>query len=108
MFIKMKRATMKSVKLPIGTKAKIYPVYGSHMKDLAEVDSVGFGLTKQQAIELAINLLAAAQQPWKQVDITGYRKTGQITVTGIMPLRDQKKGSAGEVFGEPLLEPHVD
>jgi hypothetical protein len=65
---------------------RIYPTEETDRK-ISELKTVGFKLTKEQAVHLARVLLAVAQE-WENVDITGYRLerrkndgTYHITVT---------------------------
>lgn len=64
---------------------RVYPVEGSK-KDLTNLKTVGLRLTKDQAVHLAITLLAASRN-WEMIDVTAYRLdrrkdgTHHITVT---------------------------
>lgn len=64
---------------------RIYPVPGTK-RTVAELKTVGFKLTRDQAINLARVLLAVSQN-WNAIDITGFRSkqftdgTFPITVT---------------------------
>ncbi len=64
---------------------RIYPVSGTK-KTVADLKTVGFKLTRDQAINLARVLLAVSQN-WSDIDITAFRSkrftdgTFPITVT---------------------------
>jgi hypothetical protein len=65
---------------------RIYPVEGSH-RTIADLQTVGFKLSREQAIHLARVLLAVTQD-WDEIEVTGYRMepsksdgTYRITVT---------------------------
>ncbi len=58
---------------------KIYPVEGS-VKELSDLKTVAFVLSASQAIALATNLLNAARNA-SQIDVTGFRQRGLISVT---------------------------
>jgi len=58
---------------------KIYPVLGTS-KQVSDLKTVAFQLTKEQAIDLAKKLLGAAQTA-NRIDITGFRLRNLITVT---------------------------
>lgn len=64
---------------------RIYPVAGTK-KTVAELKTVGFKLTRDQAINLARVLLAVSQS-WSTIDVTAFRSkefsdsTFPITVT---------------------------
>jgi hypothetical protein len=65
---------------------RIYPVSGTK-KIVEDLETVGFKLTRSQAIDLARVLLAVTQD-WQEIDITGFRLekrksdgTSRITVT---------------------------
>jgi hypothetical protein len=58
---------------------RIYPVEGS-LKQLADLKTVAFILSKEQAVELASNLLNAARKS-NQIDVTGFRARNLISVT---------------------------
>ena len=83
----MPRKTLTSVEVnPYVRCQRIYPVEGSH-KTTGDLKTVGFKLSKEQAIHFARVLLAVAQD-WDEIDITGYRTapsktdgTYRITVT---------------------------
>jgi len=50
---------------------RIYPTENTR-KRIEELQSVGFKLSKQQALHLARVLLAVCQE-WNEVDVTAYR-----------------------------------
>jgi hypothetical protein len=65
---------------------RIYPTEDS-TRTIADLQTVGFKLSREQAVHLARVLLAVSQD-WEVIDITGYRrerrkrdKTYHITVT---------------------------
>lgn len=64
---------------------RIYPIKGTK-RNVEELKTVGFKLTRQQAIEFARVLLAVSQD-WDDIDVTGFRckrfsdSTFPITVT---------------------------
>jgi hypothetical protein len=66
---------------------RIYPVQGTK-KTVTELKTVGFKLTRDQAINLARVLLAVSQN-WKAIDVTAFRSkkftdgTFPITVTTV-------------------------
>lgn len=69
--------------------ARIYPVENTH-KDVAELQTIGIKLKREQAIDLARVLLAVSQD-WKEIDLTAYRfekrksdGTYHITITTMM------------------------
>jgi hypothetical protein len=58
---------------------KIYPALDTS-KQVSDLKTVAFQLTKEQAIDLAKKLLSAAQASNK-IDVTGFRLRKLITVT---------------------------
>jgi hypothetical protein len=69
---------------------RIYPTENTR-KNITELQTVGFHLSREQALHLARVLLAVTQD-WNEVDITGYRLerrrsdgTYSITVTSYRP-----------------------
>ncbi|MGA7872460.1 MAG: hypothetical protein WCA22_16360, partial [Candidatus Binatus sp.] len=58
---------------------KVYPVLQTK-KEMSELKTVAFQLTKDQAIDLAKKLLGAAQNS-QVIDVTGFRLRNLITVT---------------------------
>ncbi len=82
----MARKSVKSLTINQNVECqRIYPVEGSE-KTIEGLHTIGFVLTKEQAIHLARVLLAATQD-WDTIDITGFRLrprsngTFSITVT---------------------------
>lgn len=79
------------VKLDINARClRIYPTEMTK-KTVANLQTVGIGLSAEQAIHLARLLLVAAQD-WEEIGITAYRfrsrksdGTYQLTVTGRVP-----------------------
>ena len=69
---------------------RIYPTEQTR-KTIAELQTVGFRMSREQAVHLARVLLAVTQD-WPEIDITGYRldrrrsdETYGITVTSYRP-----------------------
>jgi hypothetical protein len=69
---------------------RVYPT-GETRKTLPELQTVGFRMSREQALHLARVLLAVTQD-WPEIDITGYRLdrrrtdgTYGITVTSYRP-----------------------
>lgn len=66
---------------------RVYPVQGTRKK-VEELKTVGFKLTRDQAIQLARVLLAVSQN-WSDIDVTAFRSkkfsdgTLPITVTTV-------------------------
>lgn len=66
---------------------RVYPIPGTK-RTVAELKTVGFKLTRDQAISLARVLLAVSQN-WSTIDVTGFRSkkfsdgTFPITVTSV-------------------------
>jgi hypothetical protein len=58
---------------------RIYPALDTS-KQVSDLKTVAFQLTKEQAIDLAKKLLGAAQASNK-IDVTGFRLRNLITVT---------------------------
>lgn len=82
----MSRKSVKSIKISPNLRCqRIYPVEGTK-RTAAELKTVGFKLSREQAVSLARVILAVTQD-WEQIDITGFRfkrradNTFQITVT---------------------------
>lgn len=82
----MRRKSAKSITINPNLRCqRIYPVVGTK-RTVQDLVTVGFKLTRQQAIDLARVLLAATQD-WEDIDITGFRRdmrsdgTFQMTVT---------------------------
>lgn len=82
----MKRKSARAVTIDPNLRCqRIYPVQGT-TKTVQELTTIGFKLTRDQAIHLARVLLALTQE-WSDIDITGFRSkqrsdgTFPITVT---------------------------
>lgn len=82
----MARRSSRSIVIDPNVRAdRIYPTEQTQ-KSVADLKTVGFKLSREQAVHLARVLLAAAQE-WDEVDVTGYRLdrrsdgTYHITVT---------------------------
>jgi len=69
---KNKRRSAKSITIETNLRCqRIYPTEGTR-RSVADLQSVGLKLNKDEAIHLARVLLAVTQD-WDEVDITGYR-----------------------------------
>lgn len=87
----MPRRSAKSITINPNVRCqRIYPVAGTK-KVVHELDTVGFKMTREQAIDLARVLLAVTQD-WQEVDITGFRfekrrsdNTYRLTITSASP-----------------------
>ena len=67
-----KRKTASGIEVDTNVRcSRIYPTEDT-MKTIADLQSVGIKLTKDQAIQMARVLLAVTQD-WDNVDITAYR-----------------------------------
>ncbi|MCG6170952.1 hypothetical protein JEG43_12520 [Anoxybacillus sp. LAT_35] len=78
--MKKKTVSLKSVDIPTNSYAQaIYPkiTYDAEGK---EHKTIGLKLNKQQAIDLATNLLIGAKQ-WDEMRITAFRNSNSISVT---------------------------
>jgi hypothetical protein len=82
----MPRETVKSLTIDQNVRCqRIYPVEGS-LKTIADLKTIGFTLTRDEAVHLARVLLAATQE-WDDILVTGFRLqeredgTFPITVT---------------------------
>ena len=83
----MPRKSPKSINIDPNVRCqRIYPVEGTS-KNVSDLKTVGFKLTREQAVHFARVLLAVSQE-WDEIDITGYRfdrrkldGTYRITVT---------------------------
>lgn len=83
----MKRQTASSVSIKTNVRCqRIYPTEDTK-RTIADLQTVGIRLTKEQAIHLARVLLAVTQD-WDEVDITAYRfdkrqddETYRLTIT---------------------------
>lgn len=85
----MARKSVKSLTINQNVRCqRIIPVEGS-AKTIADLHTVGFTLTREQAIHLARVLLAATQE-WETIDVTGFRLqqrsdgTFPVTVTSVL------------------------
>jgi hypothetical protein len=63
---------------------KMYPVLDSK-KTLDDLKTVALWVSDAQAVDLARMLLNAAHKGAKPIAITGFRQTGQVTVTARLP-----------------------
>jgi len=82
----MPRKSARSIRINPNLRCqRIYPVEGTK-RSAEELATVGFKLTRDQAIHFARVLLAVAQD-WEEIDVTGFRRkerfdhTFPITVT---------------------------
>jgi len=83
----MSRRSARAVRINANVRCqRIYPIGGSS-KTIEDLDTVGFKMNRQQAIDLARVLLAVTQD-WEVIDITGFRlkerksdKTFPLTIT---------------------------
>ena len=81
------RAAASSLKIDSNVRClRIYPIEGTK-KNVAQLETVGIKLNRQQAIHLARVLLAASQD-WGSIDVTAFRfeqrksdSTFRLTVT---------------------------
>jgi hypothetical protein len=68
----MPRRSAKSITINPNVRCqRIYPVAGTK-KVVEELQTVGFKMTRAQAIELARVLLAVSQD-WEEIDVTCFR-----------------------------------
>jgi uncharacterized protein YoaH (UPF0181 family) len=63
---------------------QIYPVLETQ-KQVDQLKTVAFQLTKQQAINLARNLLSASLDTGEAIDVTAFRLRNIVTVTSVRP-----------------------
>lgn len=85
----MRRKSAASVRAKLNLRAlRIYPTEQT-LKSVSELETVGFKLSKSQAIDLA-RILLLVSQDWDEIDITCYRLrkrrvdgTYHITVTSM-------------------------
>ena len=77
---------------------RVYPTEDTK-RNVEELQTVGFRLSREQAVHLARVLLAVTQD-WDEVDVTGYRferrrsdETYHITVTSYRPDEARAHGS---------------
>ena len=82
----MPRKSARSVAINSNLRCqRIYPVKGTN-KTVEDLTTIGFKLTREQAIDFARVLLAVTQD-WSEIDVTGFRSkersdgTFPITVT---------------------------
>ena len=69
---RLKRQTARAVSIDTNVRCqRIYPTEDTK-RTVADLQTVGIRLTKEQAIHLARVLLAVTQE-WDDVDITAYR-----------------------------------
>lgn len=67
-----KRKSASAVKVDTNVRcSRIYPTEDTK-KTVADLQSVGIKLTKEQAVHLARVLLVVAQD-WNEIDVTAYR-----------------------------------
>ena len=67
-----KRQSARSIRIDPNVRCqRIYPTENTR-RTLAELQTVGISLTREQAVHLARVLLAVSQD-WKEIDITAYR-----------------------------------
>jgi hypothetical protein len=68
----MSRRSAKAVTINANVRCqRIYPVAGSS-KTIEDLDTVGFKMSRTQAIDLA-RVLMAVTQDWEIIDVTGFR-----------------------------------
>lgn len=68
----MSRKSAKAITINGNVRCqRIYPIAGSK-KTIEDLDTVGFKMSREQAIDLARVLLAVTQD-WEVIDITGFR-----------------------------------
>jgi hypothetical protein len=95
----MKRQSARSVSIDTNVRCeRIYPTEDTK-RTVADLQTVGIKLTKDQAIHLARVLLAVTQQ-WDEVDVTAYRfrkrqedGTYSVTVTSKVEVEGQREDS---------------
>jgi hypothetical protein len=67
-----KRQSAQSIRIDPNVRCqRIYPTEKTR-RTLADLQTVGINLTKEQAVHLARVLLAVSQE-WEEIDITAYR-----------------------------------
>lgn len=77
---KTKTVSLKDVEIKTGSSAlKVYPLV-SYNKEGKEHKTVALKLDKQQAVELATNLLIGAKK-WDYMHITAFRNEKSVNVT---------------------------
>lgn len=68
----MPRRSAKSITINPNVRCqRIYPVEGTK-KVVEELETIGFKMTREQAVDLARVLLAVTQD-WQEIDVTGFR-----------------------------------
>jgi len=68
----MPRKSAKSITINPNVRCqRIYPVEGTK-KVVEELETIGFKMTREQAVDLARVLLAVTQD-WQEIDVTGFR-----------------------------------
>jgi hypothetical protein len=71
------------------SKAKVYPVTDSRKTIVADLATVGFSVSAEQAVDLARMLLIAVRGcEGKRIDITAFRKTNLVSVTAAIPRKN--------------------
>lgn len=64
------------------TKVRLTPMPGSRIKKVSDLSTIAMRFKPAQALALSKLLAKAAREGGDQtVDLTGFRKTGQVTVT---------------------------
>ena len=67
-----KRETATAISIDTNVRClRLYPTEDTN-RDMAQLQTIGIRLSREQAIHLARVLLAVSQE-WDEVDITGYR-----------------------------------
>ena len=100
MATKRKRQSPGSITIDPNVRCqRIYPVEGTG-KTIADLKTVGFKITRDQAIHLARVLLAVSQE-WDEMEVTAYRfdqrksdDTYHITVTSAVEQRSAESGNS--------------
>jgi hypothetical protein len=91
-----KRASGSNIEISSYVKCqRIYPVEDKKSRNIhiQDLKTVGIKLSSEQAIKLALVLLAASQE-WKEIDLTAWRKplsSGEykVTVTGMVEVESR-------------------
>ncbi len=91
----MARKSSTSVRVDPNIRCqRIYPIEGTK-RNVEDLQTAGFKLSREQAIHLARVLLAVSQD-WSEIDITGYRlerwktdETYHTTVTSNLASRPE-------------------
>ena len=95
---RLKRQSAGSINVDRNVRClRVYPTEETK-RTLAELQTVGVRLSREQAIHLARPLLVVTQE-WDEVDIAGYRfeqrredGTYRLTVTGQVPIVTRVNG----------------